>query len=157
MRLPRTHGNPRRPQGIERPPRPRSQASGPLAQFPMRLTARQRLRRTSQFQAVRADGERVQNHAFILQIRLTPQEEGRRLGVIASRRVGGAVQRNRCKRLLREAFRHNQDQLPVGCDLVLVARREMLSLGFEEINELFQRALGRVMKRLHASRDDKGS
>jgi len=43
-----------------------------------------------------------------------------RLGIIVSRRHGGAVARNRLKRLLREAFRLSRLQLPVGYDLVCI-------------------------------------
>jgi ribonuclease P protein component len=45
-----------------------------------------------------------------------------RLGVTVSRKVGGAVQRNRVKRWLRECFRRSRDKFPRGLDLVVVAR-----------------------------------
>ncbi|HEV3022482.1 MAG TPA: ribonuclease P protein component [Pirellulales bacterium] len=45
-----------------------------------------------------------------------------RLGLSVSRKVGGAVQRNRWKRLLREAFRLGRHELPAGLDLVVVPR-----------------------------------
>lgn len=45
-----------------------------------------------------------------------------RLGVSASRRLGGAVTRNRWKRLLREAFRLTRSRLPEGVDLVVIPR-----------------------------------
>jgi ribonuclease P protein component len=46
-----------------------------------------------------------------------------RLGLSVSRKYGGAVQRNRLRRLYREAFRLTRSQLPVGLDLVLIPRR----------------------------------
>jgi ribonuclease P protein component len=46
-----------------------------------------------------------------------------RLGLSVSRRIGGAVVRNRWKRLLREAFRLSRENLPAGLDLVVVPRR----------------------------------
>jgi ribonuclease P protein component len=52
------------------------------------------------------------------------EEDGPRLGLSVSRRVGGAVERNRVKRVLREAFWAEAERLPVGSDYVVVARPE---------------------------------
>ena len=48
-----------------------------------------------------------------------------RLGLSVSRKLGGAVVRNRWKRLLREAFRLSREQLPPGVDLVVIPRQEV--------------------------------
>lgn len=47
---------------------------------------------------------------------------GNRLGITASKKIGGAVQRNRARRVLREAYRQLAGELPPGHDIVLVAR-----------------------------------
>jgi len=52
-----------------------------------------------------------------------------RLGLVVSRRVGGAVVRNRVKRVVREWFRRHRSLLPKGVDLVVIARSDAADLG----------------------------
>jgi ribonuclease P protein component len=71
-----------------------------------------------------------------------------RLGVVASRKVGDAVSRNRAKRLLREAFRQNKPRRGVSADLVLVARRAIVDASVAEVEASFSRAVGRVLEKI---------
>ncbi len=65
---------------------------------------------------------------------VAPCTEGRRhVGFTVSRRVGGAVVRNRVKRWLREAVRRQKAALPEGTDLVLIARPAAAGAGYEAI------------------------
>ena len=75
-----------------------------------------------------------------------------RLGLSVSRKVGGAVQRNRLKRMLREAFRGVAAELPEGIDLVIVARRHD-----EWSPERYARALVEAAERLSRSAHGTGS
>jgi ribonuclease P protein component len=59
-------------------------------------------------------------------------DDGPRLGLSVSRRVGGAVERSRVKRVLREAFWAEAERLPGGSDYVVVARPEALGLAERE-------------------------
>ena len=59
-------------------------------------------------------------------------EAGPRLGLSVGRRVGGAVERTRVKRVLREAFWEEAERLPAGADYVVVARPEALRLAERE-------------------------
>jgi ribonuclease P protein component len=66
-----------------------------------------------------------------------------RLGIIASRKVGNAVQRNRAKRLIRDAFRRLHSGLREPLDLVVIATRRTLQLTGNEVREELETALRR--------------
>jgi ribonuclease P protein component len=84
-----------------------------------------RLRRRSDFLRIQASRVRVQARLFIALLDCRPDSGPCRLGIVASRKVGGAVERNRAKRLVREAFRSQAhlfpDQRDVDADLFRAA------------------------------------
>lgn len=98
--------------------------SGPGAHRPNEhFGATVRLRRRSEFDGVLQHGLR-QSDAY-LTVWAAPNKQGHaRLGLIVGRRCGNAMQRNRLKRLLREAFRRNQSRLPQDFDLVCLPRAD---------------------------------
>ena len=71
--------------------------------------------------------------------------DGPRLGLSVSRRVGGAVERSRVKRLLREAFWTEASRLPSSSDYVVVARPELLGLAERDGLAGVRRALGELV------------
>lgn len=59
----------------------------------------------------------------------------KRLGITAGKKVGGAVQRNRAKRVIRAAYRGAESLLPNGMDMVIVARAAICDIRSTEIEE----------------------
>lgn len=90
-----------------------------------------RLRRRHDFLEVQGHGEKHHVRHFLVFVARHPVgRDGRppgllpaRLGVTVTRKVGGAVIRNRIKRWVREAFRRARPQLPLGIDMVWVAKQ----------------------------------
>lgn len=154
-RLQGAHGDQERPPGAQEASREGAQASDavPLLKGRGRLTKEMRLRTSDQFRQVYARGRRYDGRlmtAFVFPNNLAHH----RIGLTASRKaIGNAVERNRSKRLLREAFRLSGvllDELPTKCDWVLNARRGLLRAKLSEPLAELQALIAR------AAEDDAG-
>jgi ribonuclease P protein component len=88
---------------------------------------RRRLSRSAEFDRVFREGRSHASRYLVLHAFPRPDagDEEPRLGVSVGRKVGGAVERTRVKRLLREAFWASSEALPDGHDFVLVARPDV--------------------------------
>ncbi len=105
---------------------------------PGRAPRRRRLSRSAEFERVYRQGRSKGNRYLVLyafpraEEASEREEDGPRLGLSVSRRVGGAVDRNRVKRVLREAFWAEAERLPGGSDYVVVARPDSRDLAERE-------------------------
>jgi ribonuclease P protein component len=92
-----------------------------------------RLARPADFARVRAEG-RARSGRLAVLITLANGLEQSRFGFTAGKRVGGAVQRNRAKRLLREAVRAHLKRIQHGWDMVWIARAGLPAAALAETN-----------------------
>jgi ribonuclease P protein component len=112
-----------------------------------RFTRAQRVRRRNEFQAVFDQGVRV--HGRYLTLLVAPAEGARtRLGIVASKKLGAAVARNRAKRLIREVFRQHPHPAGRAVDILVIPRRELLDAAFSSLEEDFSSACRRATTRL---------
>jgi ribonuclease P protein component len=96
----------------------------------------ERIRRKNEFTRVYEQGKKIFSDSFVLYV-FYNQQQHCRLGITASKKLGNAVIRNRCKRLVRELFRRNKDKFPPGADVIIVATRNMVGKSYRELEEEF--------------------
>ncbi|MBN1936748.1 MAG: ribonuclease P protein component [Anaerolineae bacterium] len=105
-----------------------------------------RLKSNIRIHQVRTSGSSWANRWVVL-----AKERGQapqcRFAFVVSKRIGGAVQRNRVKRVLREAVRQRLPDIEPGWDVVVIARHPAREASFEQINQ----AIVDVLKRAHLS------
>ena len=100
---------------------------------------RERLAKRSQFEQVMNRGRKHRIKAFCTVFFLPNGLDRKRLGVIASKKIGDAVTRNLAKRKIREVFRHIKGHIEPAMDIVVVSGRDLVALPVSVIErEIFQ-------------------
>lgn len=107
----------------------------------LRLPRAQRLRESRDFNTLRQTGRRAVAGCLVVNWRPLEATASSRAGVIASRRIGSAVVRNRAKRLMREAFRLHQHDFTRPVEAVLVARSSIVGRRRAEVERDFLRVM----------------
>jgi ribonuclease P protein component len=90
---------------------------------------------------VKSEGKRLAHGCLVMNWLTSPAGTGARLGIITGRKLGNAVARSRARRLLREAFRLHQQDLPQPLEVVLVARPSIVGKQFGQVESDFLAAL----------------
>lgn len=103
-----------------------------------------RLRRPDQFQRVRREG-RSWEHSLLILNAMPNRRRVTRCGFVVTKRMGGAVERNRVRRRVREAVRLAYPSLLVGWDLVFVLRsKALIDMEFDRIQSAIEQLLRRA-------------
>ena len=114
----------------------------------MSLNSHERIRRRADFLVVYDRGSRIRGRYSTLFTLPNTLPFGR-LGIAATRKLGGAVERNRAKRLIREVFRRNK--LAPGFDVVVVPKRELLNANLSTLEEDYRQNVARSLRQSRAT------
>ena len=96
------------------------------------LPKKVRLLKRAQFLTLSKQGTRVYTDCFIA-IVLKETAQNNRIGITVSKKVGNAVERNRIKRIIREYFRHNKQNISGPEDINIIGRKGLTSLSNKQI------------------------
>ena len=115
---------------------------GPVAS----VTSANRVRKRAEYLDIQAGGHRINGDCLVFILKPRGAGAPLRLGITASRKIGNAVQRNRARRLIREAFRAVFSELPSGLDIVVIVRRPLGERKMQAVLDEWQRALPRIRR-----------
>ena len=110
----------------------------------MRFRPAERIRRRAEFQQIYDRGLKVHSRYTTVFLLANALGVGR-LGIAATRKLGGAVQRNRAKRLIREVFRRNK--IAPGFDVVVIPKRDLLDASLNTLEADYRNLLARRLSR----------
>ena len=108
------------------------------------FTRTERVRRRVEYQQIYDRGVRTHGR-YLTMFTLSNNLPVGRLGIAATKKLGGAVERNRAKRLIREVFRRNK--LAPGFDIVVIPKRELLDASLTALETEFRNTLERSLRR----------
>lgn len=107
------------------------------------MEKKNRLTKREYFDKVYRYGKSAANHQFVLYYKLQPGQDSFRFGVSVSKKIGNAVVRNRIRRVLKEIIRLNAMRIPGGYDLILIARKPVVEMTYQEM----EKSVFHVLKR----------
>jgi ribonuclease P protein component len=109
------------------------------------FTKADRILKRREFIALAKSGRRIQNECFIAVF--SPGRHGHsRLGITVTKKVGGAVKRNRIKRLVREFFRLNRQYLSGEWDINIIAKNQISDITSEKAYQSLQNIFNRISR-----------
>ena len=114
-----------------------------------------RVRKRAEYQQIQRSARRVSTPSFVLLLHARADDSGPRLGIVASRKVGCAVVRNRAKRLIREAFRATPELWGADVDVIVIVKRAPGDAHLRDVLTEWRAVEAVVRKRTEDARADR--
>lgn len=100
------------------------------------FSKKERLKKDKDFQVVFKEGQKLWINSALLIIYKPNNLNYRRLGIVVSKKIKKATQRNKVKRWIRELFRKNKEWFPQNCDIIIIPHPNLLKLNYNKIKNM---------------------
>ena len=107
------------------------------------MPKKERLLKRAQFLTLSKQGKKIYTDCFIA-IVIRGTAHNNRIGITVSKKVGNAVERNRIKRIIREYFRHNKENISGPKDINIIARKGLTTLSNRQITEKLDKLFSKI-------------
>ena len=115
-----------------------------------RFRKSERLRKRHEFTHLTRSGYQCQDRNFIIRYGVNDYDRAR-LGVTATKRIGGGVTRNRLKRVLREFFRTHRFRVAIGVDYNIIVKRGAVTLTTDQIFKALEALFDEISHRINTA------
>lgn len=113
----------------------------------MRFSRKNRVHLARDFEYIKNNSMKADCSAFVFYALPTPEKSYSRIAIVASRRVGNAVQRNAARRRMRAVFRECAPKFMVPCDILVFARKAIFKFEYAALKKRFESAAERLLIR----------
>jgi len=114
-----------------------------MTEIPQKFPKSDRILKRDVFRRVYEEGRKIHCRYFTAFVLLNPDDRTR-IGITTTRKMGNSVERNRARRLVREAFRRNKWIVPAGVDIVINAKRSLVEAAYSDFEVEFVSFLQRA-------------
>ena len=112
----------------------------------MRFSRLNRVHLARDFEHIKNNSMKADCSAFVFYLLPTPQKSYSRIAIVASKRVGNAVQRNTARRRMRAIFREGAPEFTVPCDILIFVRKAIFRFEYATLRKRFSAAAERLSK-----------
>jgi ribonuclease P protein component len=99
------------------------------------MKKRNRIKKNKDFQKVFQKGKSMANRQFVIYMLDQPDIKDFRIGLSVSKKIGNAVTRNKVKRLIRQVFLEEKDNIAKGKDYIIIARKPSAQMNYHEVKK----------------------
>ncbi len=104
----------------------------------------ERITKTKDYSRISKTSKKLHSRSFLILYNLLTEHDSSRFGLTVSKRVGNAVKRNRCKRLIRAILKDRKEEINPSIEFIIIAKPTFLEYTYSDLKREFDKAIERL-------------